>query len=76
MASFIENTILGYVNTDKVRIGPIVSKTERDTYHLNSEKTVYFFMIIAGRDSISSDEYDSYSDANTAREALKTNLGI
>jgi hypothetical protein len=29
-------------------------------------------MIIAGRDSISSDEYDSYSDANTAREALKT----
>lgn len=73
----VEHALIGYVNPDTVRLGIITSKENRpDGHALPAEKTVYYWMITAGKDSFESTKYDTEGEAITARSQMKTDLGI
>ena len=61
---FAGNTI----NTFQIcKLGPIVNRKEND-------RTIYFFIIHMSGNSIESPSYRRYSDAEAAREDLKTQM--
>lgn len=73
--AWVENDLLGYINTDNIVSLSKVKAKESNLSHA-VRTTNYYFLVITNKGSIPSANYDTELEATNARTALISALGI